>query len=1471
MNESASSTATQPLMDDELVNPDELNPAEQELHIAIGSVEDVRAIARDAADRRLSDETQKGGGFRGFVRRIWKGSVAQKYYQQKYQREAEEEITQTGNLHLHTGGSIYDSNETMQTVVSRLTHRHADELISHSAGERLFRVDDREDEPATAVKEGIFELVDRFSSGELNEENFEEEKNRVLRELARQHPELLGQGILFADNLLEIAQNVRAMVRHDRGVRDILETAKIDIGQVKTGVRTEANFDRVDKIVEKIQSTKIGALFSETTVVTAASIVACVTKVTVQKGIAKAAAVTGLLGAGGALIAGMRESKRIKEERRQHSRESAMGLEFSSEAKRRQEIERARYETLSASDLTSALDSLFEESDDEGLRKIKDLSEQEMFEAAAIVAQIKARNQMSDEQNIDLISYSSPENVAEERLQLLLTAIYAETALNDLLEEKGGIDWLTSAGLGDRLDGDLNNFKDLVELCQSVVEASVGEDMNQKDAVFKKIQRNHVLKAAIIGGTVGMVIGTASQEAMAHIPGVGDGLYGIGEGHASPGGRDTLLGGILNGDKTSGFTGNLTELGGSGQFADVDGFSTHQNSNGEWIIQQESTGKSVTVNYGADGLLDSQTKTNLQEMGFGIHDKLTPGSLSGNNQEFDFGHNKFIFPEEYSLKEIDHGQWNILDQNGNVVHEMRLNFDGSLTDESIADLRTSGINVADDIYMVEDRQIISVPGAQDLVNNHPDLVSPVHRTLWYDNDTPAPNFDLNELKLWAGGVNGGWYDEQGNVVFDVSHMKENWSFHGGQGVNPFEANSQDRLSLAISASRDTQATVFDFDFTTAPDGRTLAVIPPDSPVHQLFQMQGDKRLFTGAFAEVMEHTGQQSPTGENVKILSTYVGSNNAHDLTDTILTTKEMHTTTLGITPPDDTIQVITYEGQVPVEAPPVIPIRSRAGLESPTRRRPGYEYNRGYGPESSEDIEELRRDTLPELINNPRARIPLGEATQWYRDLLSRRRGRQRVQEIDEIISSSPELIALDDRIRAIVTIPVGGFEGDGIFQTLSLYGQQPEEDQASTQIVLHVNWQRGDAQTDQARADIQETLNAIQRAQAQFPGLKISVFQTEWNDEDVSGGIIGHAVRKMFDVAILSVDRAIQEGKMSPDHEIVLIRNDADAKGMSKGYIGRMVDKVNEEGVDVAVGRLKWGIEQTKDLPGLAVTLQVLEGIRGSVRRARQKGIDVNVQTSGANSGVRMSTLAAIGSIGFSDYTGAGSDDLEMGSRINAIRRISSPFWGTVYGRHPIRLLRRGASRFYGRITGYSGGIYDEIGGEADESTITIVNGATVDTDPTRLEAEYRNGNNVGRAWNGFGRNGHKKRGAEMPSEQPGENVKTDFGKIVANIESQIMGIATDWQVNPHLLEMELRRSFTSVDDDEPAYELDFKPDGSVSFKFTSFGRQKLLNRITRNNSGQWDYLGSRRLRANYGQPTRRRRFPSGRTPRLISAIT
>ena len=822
------------------------------------------------------------------------------------------------------------------------------------------------------------------------------------------------------------------------------------------------------------------------------------------------------------------------------------------------------------------------------------------------------------------------------------------------------------------------------------------------------------------------------------------------------------------------------------------------------------------------------------------------------------------------MHQLSNGKYELLNPDGSKAYDIGLNADGSFDDQTLVDLKAKGLVFSETPHTITETTTVTKSVPQDVIKDHFFETKFIHRQLWAANNTPSPKFDLNELRADAGGANGSWFNGQGDVVIDVSRMTPNGSFQGAYHVNPLELAAQGKLSLGVSISQDTQAMPLNFPIETMPDGRVVAIIPKSSVAHQLFSMDGGKRVFKGRVFEVLHNTGQINPNGsEDVVPLASMPGTNNPGPFTYNVDSYKTIYDTVLSPKPQDTSLQVITYDAKPLVDAPPVIPFYARRGLERlRDERRQPYAYGEygNYGIHNPELIEEVVRDTIPELINNPRARIPTGEAVNWYEKVLKRNKGKGYVKAIEDIVDNTPELSSIDSETNAIIAIPVGGFEGENIYTTLSLYGQQPEADTADNPILLHVNWKASDASTPESQAEIKKTLDAIERAKSEFPHLKIAIMQTAWSDEEVDEGIIGMAVRKLYDTVILSTNRAIEKGSMDPDHEVVVIRNDADGRGISEGYIGKMVEQVTDSSTDIAIGRLKWGIEQTKGLPGFAVALQFLEGVRGSARRAREKGIDVAVQTTGANSGIRVSTLASVGSLGFGSYTGAGSDDIEIGHRVNLIRKADSPLHLSLYGKKHGSL--RGV-RAWLASRGSASDEYEIIGSD-DDDTITIANGATIDTNTDRLLACYLRDESIGKAWNDFNTSGHKSRSDDLPEEIPSESLE-DFDAIASKIEFQISGIITDWKVDPRMIEMELRRSFPPENkSDVPMYEL--KQEGKITtFKFTEEGKKLLQKRLQRNNRGQYDPLGSRRMRVNYGVRTPKRAFPIGRTPRLVKGIS
>ncbi len=171
---------------------------------------------------------------------------------------------------------------------------------------------------------------------------------------------------------------------------------------------------------------------------------------------------------------------------------------------------------------------------------------------------------------------------------------------------------------------------------------------------------------------------------------------------------------FTNREGSAGFTGNLTDIGGSAKFADVDGFETKQSPDGDWFIENTTSGDKIDITYDDKGLLTPESKQTLNEAGFDVSSNIDTPTLSGVTEEFKLGNNTFTFPEEYGIEELSPGNWNIVDQNGEVVHALGLNFDGSLTSESIAELQAGGIGVNDSVSLVETRTPVSGLGVRIL-------------------------------------------------------------------------------------------------------------------------------------------------------------------------------------------------------------------------------------------------------------------------------------------------------------------------------------------------------------------------------------------------------------------------------------------------------------------------------------------------------------------------------------------------------------------------------------------------------------------------------------------------------------------------------------------------------------------------------------------------------------------------------------
>lgn len=529
----------------------------------------------------------------------------------------------------------------------------------------------------------------------------------------------------------------------------------------------------------------------------------------------------------------------------------------------------------------------------------------------------------------------------------------------------------------------------------------------------------------------------------------------------------------------------------------------------------------------------------------------------------------------------------------------------------------------------------------------------------------------------------------------------------------------------------------------------------------------------------------------------------------------------------------------------------RRRRGRRRRRRRyghgeRYGHDHYDGYGGYGHLDSAEMRharkRDRSPRLERDPRALLHPRSELSRYRNALAERNGAGYVEHVDQLIDATPELASLPAATRAIVTIPVAALaEHRNIYGTLSLYAQQGAAALDQTTVLAYVNY------PDRARLDppdsttIDATLAAIERASVDFPALRVAVVDDSFPHgvADGTGGVIGYVARRMYDVAMLSVERAMRQGGLAPDEDVLLVRNDADATGMEAHYLDRLIRAMGAHPEsDVFQGAVRWGTAHTCDYPGFGVLVSVKEALRALTARGSGR-YRIRPSTTGTNVAVRMSTFAAVGGVGNTRYSGAGVDDLEIGIRIHEAR------------------LRQAS---------------DDPGASPDAGArrpVRFVPGAQIDASGERSFATYSSGRSITATWDSFnaGAHGYTSRvdAAGPRSVTPGS---IDVEAAIDRIERSIEDLVGSWYTDPALVDTALRLVIGRSDPfGNPTYEARWR-EGRFTFMFTPAGRRWLATRLLGDGSAGVEPYWRRSMRSLYGSVS-----PNGerRPARFVAAIT
>ncbi len=888
-----------------------------------------------AAEAKMTENKESLRGLKGIFKKIWKHNLFHEYYRQKEVFIARKKIEESGNVYVNEnlGKEAHDS--AMGSVMERFTSEYEEEMIHTGEEKKTISSDSQE---GGELKVRVQELIQDYAKGNLSEEQFVLEKNAIFgQELEGIRGDtgeaIVQKGKMYADNLLEVAKQIRQSVEYGAKLEELDTEFDVIVGRARLGERTEAQFNRVDRWIEKIQKIKfIGSIANEATVAAAVSAVYALGTKVALGGARATSKILGPLGFGlsagiGGAVAGARENKRLKEERAQHARERARGKTFEKGAERRAEMEQFQYETKSASGLAHDLETSLERLKADPQKTSLDL----LF---AKLNEVEGRITFSDRSNVDLIHYSDVKSIEKERTQLDVLRAEAKVHLRKLLAEKKAGKVEINLPFEDEA-----GFMDYLFLAREIqFEDGFSKERERKDRAFNKMKRVKVAKATAKGFAIGLGVGMAAQE-VATIWNGTEGIFTPSSAHAAdlssgfseptPVPRYTSLEYVRRM-----FAGELHQNYG-GPYAETIVGQNHFSLPKGFVLQQGPAGLNLMRGHDVmlsglklkpDGTLTDASLRILHDQGI-TADAVSLGVPGKEIIDLrTIGNSNYKLPQGFSFVKNPSGTYDLLGPKGpggNVsVENLKLNPDGSLSQEAKDALTQRGVswgNVTEHISDAKHQEYIFDP--KEYVAKHSDRFHRISR-LWYDNDTPKPKFDHNELRLRWGGPRGMGV-ENGKFVMDISHMTKDGSFHNGLSVDAQKLMAEGKLKMLFSLTRGTQNNVIEVPI----DAHGHISIDPNSENGKLlFGMDAKGHaIFKGKFAEVAHSLGMKNGA-EQVGILATHTGDGlgpikdvidiPAVDKTSTFLKVAE-HSTKFMI--PSD------YE----VDWPFVIPMAGRRPLE--------------------------------------------------------------------------------------------------------------------------------------------------------------------------------------------------------------------------------------------------------------------------------------------------------------------------------------------------------------------------------------------------------------------------------------------------------------------------------------------------------------------------------------------------------------
>jgi hypothetical protein len=1084
----------------------------------------VEKRAREEAAERMNRNKDELKGVSGFFKKIWTHNWMAEYYRAREVEKVRKELNDAGSTFGEADEEGVLDTKAKEAILERFLHESPG-LVHEVAGEWKEKVDaESEGKRAAAHEEIRLAILDYVGSADIDlaEGNLTEAVNRVYQGMFEDSADGF-EPLNIADNIQEYAREIRAQVEHGTALADLDLDFELTFGKAVTGARTEADYTWRDKVIEKMSKSPVGRFVNETTIAAAvcasAGIAQSLTRWSLR---ATVGAVGGGILAGGGLAA-LRESQATERDRADHARSMATGRTFDIEkSARRKEMQEAVYSMMPVQQAVRSLEEHRTILETKGAA----LDEADIMSTLDLVANVDAHIYLSDRRKIDILSYSSPEDIESERTDLDIEKAAAMAAAR---EAYNLLDLGRKFGDFDRMvECQRYGAMQVLEHGNPTAGTEDTESIAAKDKIFKSLKRRRMSSAFKKGAVTAGVAGLVFHGAVEGYNALTDDSSAHAAELASANPETLKLGSFMEGG-TEAPGEEISMIGTETVREDViNGTTHHMTKVVEGALRLPSGFHALPVNGGSEYEI-----------------------VAGGNYDAD-GH-----LVDYKTV-AEHIKFNTAVDP--ILHPDYM----KLTPESIQALKKTGFAVSSpsqpeisfySSHPMTIEQPHTFKSAAAYTSEHSDEFNRTHRLGWGDNGTAKP--DLNELKLRDPELGS-----DGKIHVSIANMTRGGSVMNGRSINPVELAKEGKMELWVSASKGTQFTPAQITF----DSKGIATIDPDSAAGKLFSFDEKGALLSRPrFTEAVAIVGNAKDGLKNGIVCGTDEGVD-MQEINSTV--------SVVGVQE-DANIKVVTeliYRDPEPILIPGADGYQIPVPIPFFVPRTPLERLNRKNGIKSpyygSNSLSQLEREmTKPKKAFSPDSYFernvddkniwvdkdgnPVKRDVEREKTRLKEYLDQQEEPFLAELKGYEKSIDPMHEKCRVSINIPAR-FEEVNLPNLLDQYvkqveidGSGAEVDKDTFEINIIVNRKEGEAPD--------RSLEVIDEWKAENPGYHVNVIDAVFPKEKAN---VGTARKYITDLTLMrSVNRPASDGPLYIESE------DADLFSVDKRTVSRLIKGFDE----------------------------------------------------------------------------------------------------------------------------------------------------------------------------------------------------------------------------------------------------------------------------------------------------------------------